>query len=109
MKFQRDNRNIEPEFVIVNHRPKVVPPPPQHKPKHRSIHFILLKIQPGTKKITMRELKKIKGISGCHPVYGEFDLVLLVRETKEFDKSTLIKHIWTLANVVDVQTLVAAS
>lgn len=109
MKFQRDNRNIEPEFVIVNQRPRIVPPPPKHKPAQRSIHFILLKIQPGTKKITMRELRKIKGISGYHPVYGEYDLVLLVREKSEVDKRTLIKRIWTLANVVDVQTLVAAS
>jgi DNA-binding Lrp family transcriptional regulator len=109
MKFQRVNRPIEPEFVIVNQRPKIVPPPPKHKPTHRSIHFILLKIQPGTKKITIRELRKIKGISGCHPVYGEYDLVLLVREKTDVDKRALIKRIWTLSFVVDVQTLVAAS
>ena len=109
MKFQRGNRRIEPEFVIVNQRPKIVAPPPQHKPAHRSIHFILLKIQPGTKEITIRELRKIKGISGCHPVYGEYDLVLLVREKTDVDKRALIKRIWTLSYVVDVQTLVAAS
>jgi DNA-binding Lrp family transcriptional regulator len=109
MKIQSDNRHIEPELVIVNQRPKVVAPPPQHKPTKSSIHFILLKVQPGTKKKTLNELKKIPGISGCHPVYGEFDLVLLVREKPEVDKRTLIKRIWTLTNVVEVQTLVAAS
>lgn len=109
MKFQGNNEQLEPELVIVNQRPKIVAPPPQHKPAHRSIHFILLKIQPGTKKMTLKELKKIPGISGCHPVYGEYDLVLLVREKTEIDKRDLVKRIWTLANVVDVQTLVAAS
>ncbi len=86
-----------------------MPPPPHHRPRERSIHFILLKVQPGQMKRTMGHLKRIKGISGCHPVYGEFDLVVLVRETKAVDKSSLIKKIWTVPNVVDVQTLVAAS
>jgi DNA-binding Lrp family transcriptional regulator len=109
MKYVQEEREIQPEFAIVNKRPKIVPPPPKHKPALRSIHFILLKVQPGTMKRTIRHLRKIKGISGCHPVYGEFDLVLLVREKTEVDKRALIKRIWTLANVVDVQTLIAAS
>jgi DNA-binding Lrp family transcriptional regulator len=109
MKFKRVNHNLEPEIAVVSERPKVVPPPPSHRPKDRAIHFILLKVQPGQMKRTMGYLRKVKGISGCHPVYGEYDLVILVRETKDVDKSTLIKRIWTIPNVVDVQTLVAAS
>ena len=109
MKFKRVDHSIEPEIAIVSERPRVVPPPPHHRPRERAIHFILLKVQPGQMKRTMGYLKRIKGISGCHPVYGEYDLVVLIRETKGVDKSSLIKKIWTVPNVVDVQTLVAAS
>lgn len=109
MKFKRVSHDLEPEFAIVNERPRVVPPPPSHRPRMKAIHFILLKVQPGSMQRTVGHLRGIKGISGCHPVYGEYDLVVLVRENEEVDKSTLIKRIWTIPNVVDVQTLVAAS
>jgi DNA-binding Lrp family transcriptional regulator len=109
MKFKRINYDLEPEIAIVSERPRVVPPPPSHRPRDRSINFILLKVQPGQMERTVGYLRNIEGISGCHPVYGEYDLVVLVRESKDVNKSLLIKKIWTVPNVVGVQTLVSAS
>jgi DNA-binding Lrp family transcriptional regulator len=57
----------------------------------------------------MMFLKKIKEISGLHPVYGEYDLVLIVREKSKSDREKLIKRLWQLQSVIDVHTLLAAS
>ncbi len=109
MKYAIDNRFITPALSSDSLRPKIVAPPPSFKPPEKSPNFILIKITPGKVEECIKHLKRIKGISGFHAVYGEYDLVLIVRERDKFDRQRLMKMIWALTGVVDVQTLVAAS
>lgn len=104
-----DNRYINPELFTGNLRPKIVAPPPSYNPSEKAINFILIKVTPGSIKKTMMFLKKIKEISGLHPVYGEYDLVLIVREKSKSERQKLIKRLWQLQSIIDVHTLLAAS
>ncbi len=104
-----DNRYISVELFNGNLRPKIVAPPPSYNPSEKAINFILIKVTPGSIKKTMMFLKKIKEISGLHPVYGEYDLVLIVREKSKSGRQKLIKRLWQLQSVIDVHTLLAAS
>lgn len=84
-------------------------PPPSYTPSEKSINFILLKVTPGTIKKTTMMLKKIKEITGLHPVYGEYDLVLIVREKSKSQREKLIQRLWQIQTIIDVHTLLAAS
>jgi hypothetical protein len=75
-----NNSYVSVELFTGNLRPKIVAPPPSYNPSEKAINFILIKVTPGSIKKTMMYLKKIKDISGLHPVFGEYDLVLIVRE-----------------------------
>ena len=109
MRYALDHRYIPLELPIENMRPKVVAPPPTYKPRERTVTFILVKLAPSYKEDRIRDLRGIDGISGIHPVYGEYDLVLIVRERNDIDKHLLMRKIRAITGVVDVQTLLAAS
>lgn len=109
MKYEMERRHITPQPPLKKRRPKIIPPPPSYKPAKRSANFILVKLAPDIAEKTLKELRKIKGISGFHPVYGEYDLVIIVREKNGFDKKSVVNSIWGIPGVVEVQTLVAAS
>ncbi|UCE37967.1 MAG: Lrp/AsnC ligand binding domain-containing protein [Thermoplasmata archaeon] len=109
MKHDKDNSDITPVFAEGTLRPKIVAPPPSYRPQEHSASFILVKLLPGTMEKSMAELKEIQGINGFHKVYGEYDLVLIVRERNKLNKQALMRRIWEIHGVVDVQTLVAAS
>jgi hypothetical protein len=94
---------------IEKRRPRVIPPPPTYKAQEKSAHFILVKLAPSTLKQSIKEIENIDGISGFHPVYGEYDLVLIIRERNNFNKKPLLRSIWSVTGVLDVQTLLAAS
>jgi DNA-binding Lrp family transcriptional regulator len=104
-----NNSYVSVELLTGNLRPKIVAPPPSYNPSEKAINFILIKVTPGSIKKTMMYLKKIKDISGLHPVFGEYDLVLIVREKNKSERQKLIKRLWQLQSVVDVHTLLAAS
>jgi DNA-binding Lrp family transcriptional regulator len=104
-----NNSYVSVELFTGNLRPKIVAPPPSYNPSEKAINFILIKVTPGSIKKTMMYLKKIKDISGLHPVFGEYDLVLIVREKNKSERQKLIKRLWQLQSVVDVHTLLAAS
>jgi hypothetical protein len=109
MKFESDKRLLSQDPQIKKPRPKIVPPPPTFKPSNQSAHFVLVKLQPGSLVKALKAIKRLKGISGFHPVYGEWDLVLIIRERKGVNKSELIKRLWDISSVLEVSTLVAAS
>lgn len=109
LKHDKDNSDITPVFAEGTLRPKIVAPPPSYRPQEHSASFILVKLLPGTMEKSMAELKEIQGINGFHKVYGEYDLVLIVRERNKLNKQALMRRIWEIHGVVDVQTLVAAS
>jgi hypothetical protein len=109
MKIESDKRLLSQEPDFKKPRPKVVPPPPSFKSSDQSAHFVLVKLQPGSLVKALKQIKKLKGIAGFHPVYGEFDLVLIIREKKGVNKSELIKRIWNISSVLEVSTLVSAS
>ncbi|UCE72945.1 MAG: hypothetical protein JSV56_07870 [Methanomassiliicoccales archaeon] len=109
MKFTKDDRHLNLVLAPDSFRPKIVAPPPSFKPSEQSANFILIKVLPGTIERNIEILRSLKGISGVHPVYGEYDLVLIVREKYDVDKHKLMKSIWAISDVIDVQTLIAAS
>lgn len=104
-----DNRYIEPPLTIDVLRPKIVAPPPSFEPTETAANFILVKLVPGAEEKTIMELGGIDGINGIHRVYGEYDLVLIVREKSEMDRHSLMWDIRAIRGVIDVQTLLAAS
>ena len=109
MRYEiKEDQKTRPPFSK-RPRPRIVPPPPSYKPAEGSANFILVKIAPGFLKKSLKELKKIHGISGFHPVYGEYDLVLIVREKDEIDRQALLGIIRGITGIVDVQALIAAA
>ena len=109
MKHAGEKRFLSQDPEVNRPRPRVVPPPPTFKPSQQSAHFILVKVQPGTLVRALKQIKKVPGISGFHPVYGEFDLVLIIRERKGINKEMIMKNLWAISGILEVSTLVAAS
>ena len=104
-----DYRQANLTLFTEGFRPKIVAPPPSYQPTLRSANFILVKLALGTVDRSMKELKNLEGISGVHPVYGEYDLVLIVREKSKVDREALLGKIRDVKGVVEIQTLLAAS
>jgi DNA-binding Lrp family transcriptional regulator len=109
VKFKRAEPSISKAPPINKPRPKVIPPPPSFRPQPESAHFILVKLQPKSIKKALQKLKRIKGISGFHPVYGEYDIVIIIREREGVNKKKIIQMIQKHPDVIDAQTLIAAS
>ncbi|MEE9151605.1 MAG: Lrp/AsnC ligand binding domain-containing protein [Thermoplasmata archaeon] len=109
LKYAMDHRQKNQLSRPEKRRPKIVPPRPPYKTAQPPPNFILVKLAPGPSKGSLKRLRKIKGICGFHRVLGEFDLVLIIRETNGFDKQAIVKNISGIPGVVKVQTLVAAS
>jgi hypothetical protein len=109
MKGKNSKPSLSKGPPINKPRPKIMPPPPSYKPQPESAHFLLVKLQQGSQKKILKKLKKVKDISGFHPVFGQFDLVLIIRERKTVDREKLIKILNADPNVLEVQTLMSAS
>jgi hypothetical protein len=109
LKYAMDHRKLNPPLSPKKRRPKIEPPQPSYKPGQPPANFILIKLAPKKADKTLKALRKIKGISGFHPVRGKYDLVLIVRERNGFDKQAIIKSLSGIPGVVEVQALVAAS
>ena len=109
IKLEMEHRSAIHKPPIEKRRPKIIPPPPSYQAQEKSAHFILVKLAPSTLKKSIKEIENIEGISGFHPVYGEYDLVIIIRERKQFNKKSLLRSIWSVTGVLDVQTLLAAS
>jgi len=109
MKIKKVEPSVSEGPPINKPRPKIMPPPPAYQLKQDPAHFILVKLKKGTLEKTLKKLKRIKGISGFHPVFGEFDLVIIIRERKSVNKEKLLKIIKAETEVIKVQTLMAAS
>ncbi len=84
-------------------------PPPGYKPAERAANFVLVKIAVGKEESAYTALKELPGISGIHQVYGEWDLVLIIREreTKRF-RNIVLNKIRGVEGVIDTNTLIAA-
>ncbi len=108
LRYAMDERNLNPPPSPQKRRPKIVPPQPNYKAQPPP-NFILVKLSPKISKNSLKKLRKIRGIVGFHPVKGQFDLVLIVRERNGFDKKAIVKSISGIPGVLEVQTLVAAS
>ncbi|UCF08017.1 MAG: Lrp/AsnC ligand binding domain-containing protein [Thermoplasmata archaeon] len=100
---------MTPALSTENIRPRIVAPPPWFEPSDSSVNFVLVKLVPGTVEKTKRAFKKIHGITGIHPVFGEYDLVLIIRQREKVDRDKLIRRIRRVSSVLDIQTLLAAS
>ena len=109
MKYKQVEPSVSEGPPINKPRPKIMPPPSEFQCKQDPAHFILVKLKKGTIEKTLKKLKRIKGISGFHPVFGEFDLVIIIRERKTVNKEKLLKIIKAESQVLKVQTLMAAS
>ena len=108
MRYAIDERHLNSPPAPRKRRPKIVPPQPNYKAQPPP-NFILVKLSPRISKNSLKKLRKIRGIVGFHPVKGQFDLVLIVRERNGFDKQAIVDSISGIPGVLEVQTLVAAS
>jgi len=109
MAYDMYQRYVRQALYPEENRPKVVAPPPTHTPAEKAANFVLVKLAPGATEKTMKKLRSIKAINGIHAVFGEYDLVLIIREKKEVDRQALLKDIRAIQGVIEVQTLLSAS
>ena len=109
MRYAIDHRHLSPSLEIEIVRPKIVAPPPRYKPMERSANFVLVKLATGSQEKVLNVLRSLNGLSGIHPVYGEYDVVLIIRENSDVDKHLLVENIRTINGVVGIKTLIAAA
>jgi DNA-binding Lrp family transcriptional regulator len=75
----------------------------------KSANFVLVKIAVGEELETLEKLRDIQGISGIHLVYGEYDMVLVIKERDTTKlRDIIMKSIRGVKGVLDTTTLVAA-
>ena len=91
------------------YRPPVTAPPPTYKPPEHSANFVLVRIAVGKEDSAYNNLRQIPGISGIHQVYGEYDIVLIIRERESRNfRNLVMKKIRGVDGVVETTTLIAA-
>ena len=74
-----------------------------------SSNFVLIKIAVGEEEESYNKLNEIEGISGIHFVYGEFDMVLVIKERDSTKlRDIIMRSIRSVKGVIDTTTLVAA-
>jgi DNA-binding Lrp family transcriptional regulator len=74
-----------------------------------SSNFVLIKIAVGEEESSYTKLKEIEGISGIHFVYGEYDMVLVIKERDSTKlRDIIMRSIRSVKGVIDTTTLVAA-
>jgi DNA-binding Lrp family transcriptional regulator len=74
-----------------------------------SSNFVLIKIAVGEEESSYGTLKEIEGISSIHFVYGEYDMVLVIKERDSTKlRDIIMKSIRSVRGVIDTTTLVAA-
>jgi DNA-binding Lrp family transcriptional regulator len=75
----------------------------------KSANFVLVKVAVGEETSTFEELSEIPGIESIHMVYGEYDMVIVIKE-KDTTKlrEIIMKQIRGTKGVIDTTTLVGA-
>lgn len=72
-------------------------------------NFVLVKIAVGEETSAYEELSGIAGIQSIHMVYGEYDMVIVIRERDSTKlRNIIMKQIRSTKGVIDTTTLVGA-
>jgi DNA-binding Lrp family transcriptional regulator len=75
----------------------------------KSANFVLVKIAVGEETSTYEKLSEIPGIDSIHMVYGEYDMVIVIREKDSTKlREIIMKQIRNTKGVIDTTTLVGA-
>ena len=74
-----------------------------------SSNFVLVKIAVGDEDDAYEKLKNVDGIDGIHFVYGEYDMVIIIRERDSTKlRDIIMKQVRSIKGIIDTTTLVAA-
>ncbi len=74
-----------------------------------SSNFVLVKIAVGDEDDAYEKLKNVPGIDGIHFVYGEYDMVIIIRERDSTKlRDIIMKQVRNIRGIIDTTTLVAA-
>ncbi len=74
-----------------------------------SSNFVLIKIAVGDEDDAYEKLKNVDGIDGIHFVYGEYDMVIIIRERDSTKlRDIIMKQVRSVRGIIDTTTLVAA-
>ena len=74
-----------------------------------SSNFVLIKIAVGDEDDAYEKLKNVEGIDGIHFVYGEYDMVIIIRERDSTKlRDIIMKQVRSVRGIIDTTTLVAA-
>ena len=74
-----------------------------------SSNFVLIKIAVGDEDDAYEKLKNVDGIDGIHFVYGEYDMVIIIRERDSTKlRDIIMKQVRSVKGIIDTTTLVAA-
>ncbi|UCF08016.1 MAG: Lrp/AsnC ligand binding domain-containing protein [Thermoplasmata archaeon] len=75
----------------------------------KSSNFVLVKIAVGEEDDACAVLEAIEGIDSIHFVYGEYDMVIIIKERDSTKlRDIIMKQIRSVKGVIDTTTLVAA-
>jgi Lrp/AsnC family transcriptional regulator for asnA, asnC and gidA len=74
-----------------------------------SSNFVLIKIAVGDEDDAYEKLKNVDGIDGIHFVYGEYDMVIIIKERDSTKlRDIIMKQVRSVRGIIDTTTLVAA-
>lgn len=74
-----------------------------------SSNFVLVKIAVGDEDEAYEKLKNVDGIDGIHFVYGEYDMVIIIKERDSTKlRDIIMKQVRSVRGIIDTTTLVAA-
>lgn len=74
-----------------------------------SSNFVLIKIAVGDEDDAYEKLKDVEGIEGIHFVYGEYDMVIIIKERDSTKlRDIIMKQVRSVRGIIDTTTLVAA-
>jgi DNA-binding Lrp family transcriptional regulator len=74
-----------------------------------SSNFVLIKIAVGDEDEAYEKLRNVDGIDSIHFVYGEYDMVIIIRERDSTKlRDIIMKQVRSVRGIIDTTTLVAA-
>lgn len=74
-----------------------------------SSNFVLVKIAVGDEDDAYETLKNVEGIDSIHFVYGEYDMVIIIKERDSTRlRDIIMKQVRSVRGIIDTTTLVAA-
>ena len=64
--------------------------------------FVLINTDAGVEKLLHQEIKKLQGVKEVYPLYGEYDLMVVVEEENDMDVAKVVS--WELRKIKGIRS-----